>query len=602
MLRIISKSFRFLPTEARWVFLGLLFASLIANMLDIVALLLVGWIGLAISGIAPDIPFLKLGEIDDQRLVLFLVLGAGAAFTTKTAVGIWLARIRAWFLADIEIKFSRDIADSFFRGDFSRMRKHSRSELEWTIVRSSSTAITHVLGQSFQLFAEASLAVAIFVVFVVTDWGVAVSVLFFLVLVVSGFQFSIRNASSTAGKSFSNHTIVAMQTIADMVSAFREITVSNRSGSFLKKLNDAREKMAYAQAKQSVIEALPRLILEMAMILGVIALILFETFRWNDVGEPDYRTVAVFIVGTFRLMSALLPLQRAFMALRYAEPQADAAHKSLATIAEQGAPTYNPPITNLGKGLSDNKGLSVEVSDVSFSYSDESGVSTPALRNITMSVASGSSVGLIGPSGAGKSTLVDLILGLYSPDRGSVLISSMEPRNFQRIYPGAISYVPQKTGLLAGSLQDNIALGVPPDEVDPSQMRFALQAAKLESFAYNLPDGPNTNLGAQSDQLSGGQIQRLGIARALYTNPKLLVIDEGTSALDPETESLISNMLITLEGRVTIVVVAHRLSTVKDLNQLLLMEEGRISAQGSLGELRKANPRVQRYVELSRFL
>lgn len=601
MLRIILKSYRFLPAKARWKFLVLLLATLFANLLDIFALLLVGAIGLVASGNIPDIPFLELDGLALGEIVLYLIIGAGLAFTAKTAVGIWLARIRYRFLAGVEVAFSREIARSVFLDDISRMKRFSRSQLEWTIIRSTNTAISHILSQAFQLFAEATLAIAIYLVFIFTDWIVALSVLVYLSLVVLGFQFTIRNANSAAGKAFSDHTVIAMQLISDFVGAFREITVANRSQVFLDQLDVARKKMAYAQAKQGIIEALPRLILEMSLILGVVALIAFEFIRSDFSARPDFQSVAIFLVGTVRLMSALLPLQRAFMALRYAEPQANAAHDVLAQITPRENYFYPSDINKFLEIPQPGTGVSVLVEKVNFRYPDDLRASAAALIDIKLEIPEGSSAGIIGASGAGKSTLIDLILGLHSPDTGSVLISGLSPREFRRQHPGGISYVPQKPGLVAGTLRDNIALGVPLDEIDDRRVEFALEASRLDSFVDNLPKGVNTNLGAQSDSLSGGQIQRLGIARALYTSPRLLVLDEGTSALDPETEFSISEMLSSLSGQLTLLVVAHRLTTVKNLQNIHFMKEGKVAGSGSLESLRREHPAVERYIKLLSF-
>ena len=601
MLRVIRRSFAYLPIRERWKFRALLLATLAANSLDIVGLLLVGYIGLVASGGSANLPVVFQLENDPQDTMLILVVIAGIVFTAKTAIGIWLARVRYYYLAQVEVLVSRDIARSVFLGEISEMKKNSRGSLEWTIIRSTNTAFTHVLGQAFQLFSEVTLAISIYVVFVITDWTVALAVLAYLGLLVLGFQFAIRNANSKAGKKFSEATLTAMQSISDFVSAFREIKVSNVSSVFLERLHNARAKLAHAQARQSVIESLPRLILEMALVAGVVALVSFELFRSDSTQDSDYQSVAIFLVGTLRLMSAMLPLQRAFMALRYAEPQAEAAHEAIANISspEEYPASRTKPL--LPKRSSLLTPPSVLLQNVSFAYPDDSRDKLPSLDSIKLSLNGGTSVGVIGPSGAGKSTLIDIMLGLHSPTSGEVTIGGMSPQEYRRHFPGAVSYVPQKPGLVAGSLRDNVALGVAADEIDEDRINIALEQSGLSEFVYSLPGGIDTSIGAQSDSLSGGQIQRLGIARAIYPNPSLLVLDEGTSALDPETEELITAYLSSLSGKVTLIVVAHRLTTVKNLDQVVFLDKGQVAGQGPLDQLRLDHPTVDRYVRLLSF-
>jgi len=225
----------------------------------------------------------------------------------------------------------------------------------------------------------------------------------------------------------------------------------------------------------------------------------------------------------------------------------------------------------------------IDVTDVSLTYSDSS---TPALANATLFAATGTSVALVGSTGAGKSTLADVILGVMKPDSGQVTISGIDPRSAIDRWPGAISYVPQAVALVAGSVRENVALGLSGDEIDDELVLEALQRAHLDTFLLNSREGLDTMIGERGFRLSGGQRQRLGIARALYTRPKLLVLDEATSALDAETEQSIMRTLEELEGQVTTITVAHRLATVRYADQVLYLEGGRITARGTFTEVR----------------
>ncbi len=220
---------------------------------------------------------------------------------------------------------------------------------------------------------------------------------------------------------------------------------------------------------------------------------------------------------------------------------------------------------------------------------------------MSLTIEPGSFVALVGPSGAGKSTLAEVILGLALPTSGTVRIGGADPLALRAGSPGAVSYVPQRPGMVAGTIAENVALGIETDEIDRDRVHEVLRFAHLEDFVSSLPDGIDTSVGEQTDAFSGGQIQRIGLARALYVQPRLLVLDEATSALDAGTESVISESLQRLRGATTLVVIAHRLSTVQHADVVFVIEEGEIAASGDFPTVRRTVPMVADYVKLMSF-
>jgi ATP-binding cassette subfamily C protein len=205
----------------------------------------------------------------------------------------------------------------------------------------------------------------------------------------------------------------------------------------------------------------------------------------------------------------------------------------------------------------------------------------------------------MGPSGAGKSTIADMLCLLLSPTSGRV----SQIINSSKLEPsigGRVSYVPQKPGMISGTILENVALGVEPERVDREEVIHALQAAHLGTLIKELPEGIDTSLGKLKDSLSGGQMQRLGLARAIYSKPNLLVMDEATSALDAESESEIQKTLEEMRGRVTVVVIAHRLNTIQHADKVILLEDGKVSDSGTFKELIARNPSVEKVVDLMR--
>jgi ATP-binding cassette subfamily C protein len=237
----------------------------------------------------------------------------------------------------------------------------------------------------------------------------------------------------------------------------------------------------------------------------------------------------------------------------------------------------------------------VEMVEVSYQYS---GSMQSAVRGVTLEIQAGQQAALIGPSGAGKSTIADLILGLLSPSEGRVLVSGKSPTEIVLRGPGSLAYVPQRPGLISGTVAENIAFGVDKGHVDEVRLKSAIRAAHLDHVIEALPNGINTDLGKRKDELSGGQLQRIGLARALYSNPGLLVMDEATSALDAASENEINKALDELRGKVTVILIAHRLNTVQRSDVVFLVEKGKISGSGSFPELLESNKTVQTLARL----
>jgi ATP-binding cassette subfamily C protein len=224
-----------------------------------------------------------------------------------------------------------------------------------------------------------------------------------------------------------------------------------------------------------------------------------------------------------------------------------------------------------------------------------------ALRGVTFSLERGEMAFLTGPSGAGKSTLAELVLGLALPTGGTVRVGGVEPLALRAAVPGAVSYVPQRPGMVSGTIAENVALGIDDDAIDRDRVLEVLRFAQLEDLVRSLPNGIDTSMGKQSDAFSGGQLQRIGLARALYAQPRLLVLDEATSGLDAGTESIISRSLQELRGSTTLIVIAHRLSTVQHADTVFVIEQGRLTASGDFPTVRSTVPMVAEYVKLMSF-
>jgi ATP-binding cassette subfamily C protein len=306
-------------------------------------------------------------------------------------------------------------------------------------------------------------------------------------------------------------------------------------------------------------------------------------------------TIGIFLAGSFRLTTALLPIQASFLAIKAALPLARIAQDILAGLPElraRQALTQN----SFEESTDIDKPIGAVFENVSFSYPDSK---HPALAKVSFVIEPGSQTALMGSSGAGKSTIADMLCLLIRPTSGSVF-QITDSSNLEPALGGRVSYVPQKPGMISGTILENVALGIELEDVNRDEVLNILKTVNLGPLLEDLPLGIDTHLGKLKDGLSGGQMQRLGLARALYSKPSLLVMDEATSALDAESEHQIQKTLEHMRGKVTVVVIAHRLNTIQHADKVILLEEGRVQDSGTFKELISRNLSVEKAVELMR--
>jgi ATP-binding cassette subfamily C protein len=357
--------------------------------------------------------------------------------------------------------------------------------------------------------------------------------------------------------------------------------------SFAKAVGHAWRRYTNAQMTTLNIQRATRIAIESGALGAVVLLVIYFVLT---VPNPSSAlpALALLAVGSLRLVPGIARIVTLSQILRQLQSSTDVVVEQLrkaGTIAE--ARPAAPPLP-LRQGI-DLRGLS-------FSYP---GAVRPALAAVSLSIRNGEMVGVVGPSGAGKSTLIDVLCGLISPDSGSILVDGIDIRTELARWQGSIGYVPQSVYILDDTIRANIAFAVPPADVDHAAVHRALETASLTEFVDTLPLGLETVVGERGAALSGGQRQRIAIARALYRDPSILVFDEATSALDAVTENAITEALRDIHGRKTIIIIAHRLTTVKGCDRLYLLQGGRLAGEGTFQELYAENRYFREIAELS---
>jgi ATP-binding cassette subfamily C protein len=390
----------------------------------------------------------------------------------------------------------------------------------------------------------------------------------------------LQSAGNTYSKAISSVTT----TVTDSMGAFREITTMSKQDVFVSKFGIDHYQYARSMSLVNYYSALPRYIIESALMLGVVGLTFFS---FSDSASPAAAgTLSIFLVGSLRIVASMLPLQNSLGGLKQLVGQATSFYEINGLIDTAPERPHSLKLTNAHLKESET----IKFDNVSFGYP---GSESNALSNLTFHINPGEQIAIIGPSGSGKSTLADLIVGLIYPTSGRI------ERGLALSQGSSYCYVPQSPGIISGTICENITLNFDSTKVNIDLLQEAIDLARLSELIDTLPNGVDTDLGAQSNALSGGQMQRIGLARAIYGQPKLLVLDEATSALDAETESAISENLAELRGKCTTVVIAHRLATVQGADRVVVMDGGEIVGVGKFSELAKSNSIVARYIELS---
>ncbi|MFC5503401.1 ABC transporter ATP-binding protein [Lysinimonas soli] len=589
---------QFSRTERR-KFIALLVARALTGVLDILGVLLIGVIaaiaaGTLSTGAASKITILgfPLSSLGPQYL-LPLAGVTLAFFIVKAALAAALTKRTTTFIAAFEHRTSTALVSRILGGSLSEVERWSKSELSYGLNYSMNAAYGRLLSHFATVTTEGFLLVLIAaVLFVVSPVTMLVVVGYFAVIGAI-IQVFIGRRQQRAGAVIAESTVLATDALDETVGAFREIFTMGRQNFFVARFGRARAAMAYGNADNQYLMSLPRYVVEAALMLGAVALIASQLLTNNLASAAS--TLGIFLTAGFRIMASLLPLQNAAGSIGLVSSEAEVAHRLLASYPARPAESSTLVVAEPAPTGHEPGGLTVELKDVFFRYD---GASEDALSAVDLTIPAGTYTAVIGASGAGKSTLADLLLGLIQPARGTITLGGATPRELDTSAPGSIAYVPQKPGLVSGSIAENVALGRDLDEIDLERVDWALAQANLDAFVAGLDSGVLTSVGKQNNALSGGQIQRLGLARALYADPRLLVLDEATSALDAESESIVGESLKKLYGKVTLVVIAHRLSTVQHADVVHLVDGGRIVASGPFAQLVKTVPQVAHYAEL----
>ena len=578
MTSTYSKIFELLTESKRWAALVLLGFIMVGTVFEVLGLgLLLPVISLLMNDdLATSYPVMQpvlnaIGNPDHTgqvKIVLALLVGI---YVAKNVYLAFLAWWQARFSVGLQVEFAQRLFSLYLRQPYNFHLQRNSAQLIRNITGEVGQFISNAVNPMLSFIAEilVLLSIVIFLV-LVEPLG---SIIVFMVLLSSAWLFhrGTRGRITRWGEIRQYHDGQRIQHLQQGLGGVKDVKLLGREANFLTLFDEHNKKSGQMAQFSQILQQLPRLWLEVLAVVGFALLVVIMLGEGREMSSI-VPVVGLFAAAAFRLMPSVARILLAVQSFRYGIP----AINNLHTDFQLDLPE---PVSSSGDvGARSFPEKDICLSNISYNYPD---ASAAALVDISITISKGDSVGFIGPSGSGKSTLVDLTLGLLSPDKGQVIVDGQDIRQNLRLWQDQIGYVPQVIYLIDDSLRRNVAFGLPDEQIDEEAVRRAIQSAQLEEFVATLPEELETKVGERGIRLSGGQRQRIGIARALYHNPGVLVLDEATSALDTATELGVMQAVMALHGNKTVIIVAHRLSTVENCDKLYRLESGGIVEEGT---------------------
>lgn len=505
-------------------------------------------------------------------ILVFLLLVFSLTFKALTTY------IQMRFVLMREYSIGRRLIKGYLHQPYSWFLSRHSADLGKTILSEVGEVIGLGLGQMMDLIAKGVVAMALITLLIIVDPKLAFIVGSSLAGIYLFIFYFIREYLRRIGNKRLENNQLRFTAVSEAFGAAKEVKVGGLEQTYIKSFSDSAKIFAQSQASSQVVSQLPRYILE-AIAFGGILLITLYIMALKGSFNSALPVISLYVFAGYRLMPALQQIYSSFTRLAFVGPSLDKLTSDIKNL--------KPFNEKQDKGvLSLNKAITLK--NIHYEYPN---ASRTALKNINLSILAKSTVGIIGATGSGKTTTVDIILGLLEPQKGTLevdgkVITQHNSRSWQR----SIGYVPQHIYLSDDTIAANIAFGVEPHDIDLVAVEKAAKIANLHNFLIDeLPEQYQTTIGERGVRLSGGQRQRIGIARALYYNPNILILDEATSALDSQTEKAVMDAVNNLRKDITIIIIAHRLATIKKCDKIFLLEKGHIKNEGTFEELKNIN-------------
>jgi ATP-binding cassette subfamily C protein len=527
---------------------------------------------------------LHISELDFRTRLIVLSVGSVLIFVLKTFLSALITRKTLYFLGYRSAYVGSKLVDQLLKQQVSYIREKSPQELTYAVNSGASYSVLGVLGSISKFGSDLVLMAVLAVGLLVVDWVTALTT--FCIFLITGILLTkfLHKKARNLGTVYSDKTIMGNQSTLNAINAHSEISVRGTSEYFASIVSKQKFELSKVESESAFLGMVSKYVFEIMVIFCSFVICALQ-LTMNSPARGA-AVIAVFLGSISRAAPAALRAQQTVTQIQNYFAKITPTLELMTLLSAQRILPSNLV------GTFDHTEFvpMVEFSDVSFRYKTGS---TFSIKNITLAINPGEFVAILGPSGSGKSTLIDLILGAQIPDSGEVKISHLHPREAILKFPGAVGYVPQEISILPDTIRGNIDLGYGRSTTNDDWYFEVLNQAELSNVVDKLPRKLDEVLGEAGYGLSGGQKQRLGIARALFTNPKLMILDEATNALDIETEYALTKSLQEIRENKTFIVIAHNLETILKADKFIFVDHGNVVVTQSLEELRKRVPRFE---------
>lgn len=588
----LNRAFHVLPNVERKKIIRVVFLQTLLGFMDLFGVILVGLLtAIAVSGNqltstnssllnSSAIPQLENLSIHSQYLILgsivvMLLIG-------RTILSIYFARRVMFILSSRGAVLSSEMISRLLSQPLLLVQSRTSQETVYALTIGVERLVLQVIATGVVWVADFAILLVLLLGLLVIDPFTAIAT-FVIFFAVGYFLYRFMHVKAEKlGIESSRLNIRSNEKIVEVLMSYREAIVRNRRSYYAREIGEIRKNLAKSSAEINFLPYISKYVIETTVIIASI-LVGSVSYFFGDESNV-IPTLAIFLTAGSRIAPAVLRLQQGLISIKNGLGLAVPTLDLIDSLGSQEIPSETPApleISHLGfRG-------SVKLDQVFFTYP---GKNTPAIVDLTLEIEPRTVTAIVGPSGAGKTTLVDLLLGVLTPDSGTIEISNHPPLYATSQWPGAVSYVPQDVAMISGTIRQNVVLGFPEFSDREDLIWEALRVAELHDFVFSLPEKLDTEIGERGTFLSGGQRQRLGIARAMFTCPRILVLDEATSSLDGQTEASITEAIQLLKEATTIVLIAHRLSTVMKADRVVYVSDGTVLASGTFEKVRATVP------------
>lgn len=570
----LSKLRQILSREQKWYCIIVFVMSLISAVLEILGVSIVLPLLQAILSIEKlmkqpyAVPIINFFGLESETSVIgFICVAVIIIYILKNAYSIFFIWTSTKFANKIRRELAVRVLGTYMKQDYDFFVNTNSSKMMCGIGTDVGSVQT-IVAQLFSLISRALtiLCIAAFVIAITPCIALLLMLLIVICFIIS--QLIFKKPMKRSGEEIREYAYRSQQAVIEAIQGSKEVLVTNRQEYFVNEYLNNMIGFNNASVTQAVGSAAPSYLIEAICITGIIGAVAFQAVHSNDLNALITQLTAI-VVAAFRILPSLGGILGSVNSILANTAGLNATYENLIELKKLENNYIKDDSVDDGTITFKDK---VEISHISFAYKEETG---DVLKDLCMIIHKGTSIGLIGNSGAGKTTLADIILALYKPQKGEILMDGMNLKDLGVVWHRIIGYVPQSIYLMDSSIRRNVAFGIAEEDIDDDKVWNALEMAQMKSFVKELPKQLDTYVGEWGVQLSGGQRQRIAIARALYNNPDIIVMDEATAALDNETEKAVMESIEALQGIKTLIIVAHRLTTIRKCDEIYEIVDGK---------------------------